>query len=154
MEHGSIVPITSFVVKDLVLEVAFDSNTMATKRFRAPDASLHNALAEANLAVIPAGAKPPSLTPIFGYTFCTAPCSGRGFCIGEPGCFTDTSTTPGYDAAFAEFIKAFPISDSSKAGIGQITPYQKQTKVGLPIYLSIWTYLPAAPCLPLPCASA
>ena len=71
---GSIAPIGKpFTTKTANLQVAFDANTIATKRMRSPDASVYEALAEAKTAVIPAGATPPKLTPIWGYSFCASP---------------------------------------------------------------------------------
>ena len=72
MEPGGIVPITAFSSTAPDLEVAYDAATVWTKRLRKPDASLHAALAEAQTAVVPAGAAPPTLTPIWGYSFCTS----------------------------------------------------------------------------------
>ena len=73
MENGKVVPIPgTFTTTTATMQVAFDANTVATKRIRRPDVSLDEALAEAKTAVLPAGATPPKLTPIFGYSFCTA----------------------------------------------------------------------------------
>ena len=42
----------------------------------------------------------------------------------------NTSVRTGYDKTFAEFMSYFPISDTGAAAVGQITPYQKETKRG------------------------
>jgi hypothetical protein len=82
--------------------------------------------AEAKNVTVPATATAPKLTPIFGYTFCTS-ASIRDI---EPSCFLDTSVRADYAHTFEEFMSLFPISDSSAAGIGEITPYQKAHKTG------------------------
>ena len=127
MEKGSIVPIsTPFSTTTAYLQVAFDANTVGTKRVRRPDASIDEALAEAKTAVLPAGATPPKLTPIWGYTFCTSTFI-RDI---EPACFLESSLDPGYAAKAAEFNQMFPISDTNNAGIGMISADQKANKRG------------------------
>ena len=126
---ATVVPISTgevFSTTTANLEVGVDASVLNFKRIRRPDESLFNALAEARNVTLPAGAKVPTLTPIWGYTFCS---SGniRGV---EPNCFLNTSLSPGYDAAFKEFMGYFPISDTGQAGVGLITPYQKATKRG------------------------
>ena len=81
MERGAIVPITAFSSTEPDLEVAYDAATIWTKRFRKPDASLHAALAEARTAAVPAGAAPPKLTPIWGYSFCTSTVCSYGYSV-------------------------------------------------------------------------
>ena len=96
---GSIAPIGKpFTTKTANLQVAFDANTIATKRMRTPDASVYEALAEAKTAVIPAGATPPKLTPIWGYSFCKS-AAIRNI---EPSCALETSVQPQYDASVGE----------------------------------------------------
>lgn len=133
MKGGKVVPISTkeaFTTKTANLQVAVDASVSNFQRIRRPDDSLYEALAEAKNVSLAAGAAPPKLTPIFGYSFCTSP-SIRNI---EPSCFLETSVSPGYDKAFAEFSSLFPMSDTSMCGLPNsaqaITPYQKKTQRG------------------------
>lgn len=126
---GTVVPIASnevFSTTTPFLEVGLDASVSNFKRIRRPDDSLYAALAEAKNVTLPVGAKAPTLTPIWGYSFCV---SGSIRDV-EPNCFLNTSLSPGYDKAYEEFMGYFPISDTSAASVGMITPYQKATKRG------------------------
>jgi len=93
------------------IQVAFDANTIATQRIRFTDASLGEVIAEAKSATLPPGGRPPTLTPIFGYSFCKRSIIRAA----EPDCSLDTSVSPEYAANLAQFNEWFPLSDTSGA---------------------------------------
>ena len=91
------------------VEVAYDASTTTTMRMRKPDASLYTAVAEAKQGPVPHGSSPASLTPIYGYTFC----SSDVIRAVEPACTLASSESPGWAPAIKEFNTMFPIVDAS-----------------------------------------
>jgi hypothetical protein len=89
------------------LEVAYSANTRATGWVRPPDFELPAALEEAGSLPLAAG-KPPSLTPIFGYSFCERSVVRAV----EPDCYLQASLSPSYAADKAKFNAMFPLSDT------------------------------------------
>ena len=105
------------------VEMAFSANTRATGWARAADFELAAALEEANSVALPAGAKPPTLTPIWGYSFC----SQNTIRAVEPGCYLESSTSPSYESNLAQFLEMFPLAYTQSPPPAQRTSDPKIT---------------------------
>jgi hypothetical protein len=115
---GSIESIGSFTSKGYVtgrygptaqIELAYDASTVWSKRIRYGDASIYEVVAEAKAGPLPPGGKPPALTPLYGYTFC----SSATIRDVEPACTLTASESPAYAKAYKEFTTMFPMVDTS-----------------------------------------
>jgi len=93
------------------LQVYFDYDVKRSKKILKADVELHELMDRLKKAPAPKKGKAPSLTPIYGYTFCKSD-HIRDI---EPSCYNSGSVSPQFDATVEEFKKIIPITDTTSS---------------------------------------
>ena len=91
------------------VQVGVSHNVKDTGWVVRPDSDVDRALEEAETAELLPDAKPPTLTPIYGYTFC----NNTVIRAIEPDCFLQSSLSSEYPEKLAKFHTYFPMSDTN-----------------------------------------